>query len=120
MPDLVAFAALDWEARAMCDALGGVEPARAALAWQGHLGDATTCLVLQIGIGPARAAAAAAAAPAAQALVSVGCAGALVAPLAAGDALAAGEVLAVDAAGAVAARLPADAAGPSPGRRRAA
>ena len=61
--DVVAFAALGWEARTILAALHGVEPADAPRHWSGRLPDGGTCLVVQTGMGAARAAAAARAVP---------------------------------------------------------
>jgi len=59
MVDVIAFAALGWERRAVTDALVGVEPAAQPHTWQGRLGDGSSCLVIQTGIGIDRARAAA-------------------------------------------------------------
>src|SRR2546428_10109408 len=72
------FPALGWERRAVTEALRAVEPAGRPRTWRGRLADGASCLVVQTGIGPARAAAAAAAAPPAGAFLACGCAGALV------------------------------------------
>jgi len=79
MFDIAIFTALGWERRAVTEALRAVEPAGPPRTWRGRLADGASCLVVQTGIGPARAAAAAAAAPPAGAFLACGCAGALVA-----------------------------------------
>src|SRR5439155_142896 len=76
-----------------------------------RLADGASCLVVQTGIGPARAAAAAAAAPPAGAFLACGCAGALVDWLVAGDLVAAESVVALGADGRPDERLPGVGAG---------
>lgn len=98
MVDVVVFAALGWEARAVLDALQGVE-ADGLRSWRGYLGDGGAVRVLQIGVGPERARRAAEAATAAPLFLSVGCAGGLAAGLRAGEVLVADRLLVVDAAG---------------------
>src|SRR5207244_501247 len=73
--------------------------------------DGASCLVVQTGIGPARAAAAAGAAPPAGAFLACGCAGALVDWLVAGDLVAAESVIALGADGRPDERLPGVGAG---------
>src|SRR5207249_2987374 len=81
------------------EALRTLEPSGPSGAWRGRLADGASCLVVQTGIGPARAAAAAAAAPPAGAFLACGCAGALVGWLVAGDLVTAESVIALEAAG---------------------
>src|SRR5439155_127960 len=59
MFDVAIFTALGWERRAVTEALRAVEPAGPPRTWRGRLADGASCLVVQTGIGPARAAAAA-------------------------------------------------------------
>src|SRR5881296_2065692 len=99
MFDVAIFTALGWEQRAVTAALQAVEPAGPPRTWRGRLADGASCLVVQTGIGPARAAAAAAAAPPAGAFLACGCAGALVDWLVAGDLVAAESVIALGADG---------------------
>ena len=75
-PDIVAFAALGWEARAVLAGLTDVQPAGEPHRWLGRLRDGRSCLVVQSGMGAERAIAAARAAPAAE-LPSLGCGGGL-------------------------------------------
>ncbi len=111
MLDLAIFTALGWERRAVTEALRAVEPAGPPRIWRGRLADGASCLVVQTGIGPARAAAAAAAAPPAGAFLACGCAGALVDWLVAGDLVAAESVIALGADGRPDERLPGVGAG---------
>src|SRR5437870_11332297 len=97
MFDVAIFTALGWERRAVTEALRAVEPAGGPRTWRGRLADGASCLVVQTGMGPARAAAAAAAAPPAGALLACGCAGALVGRLDAGDLVAAESVITLGA-----------------------
>src|SRR5438876_514618 len=83
MFDVTIFTALGWERRAVTGAVRSAEPSGLSGAWRGRLADGASCLVVQTGIGRARAAAAAAAAPPAGAFLACGCAGALVGGLAA-------------------------------------
>ncbi|HUE31239.1 MAG TPA: hypothetical protein VMR79_10190 [Verrucomicrobiae bacterium] len=99
MFDVAIFTALGWERRAVTGVLLAVEPAGPPRTWRGRLADGASCLVVQTGIGPARAAAAAAAAPPAGAFLACGCAGALVDWLVAGDLVAAESVIALGADG---------------------
>src|SRR5438874_2485004 len=85
MFDVAIFTALGWERRAVTGALRSAETSGPSGAWRGRLADGASCLVVQTGIGRARAAAAAAAAPPAGAFLACGCAGALVGWLAAGE-----------------------------------
>src|SRR2546428_14157646 len=75
MFDVAIFPALGWERRAVTEALRAVEPAGRPRTWRGRLADGASCLVVQTGIGPARAAAAAAATPPAGAFLPPRCAG---------------------------------------------
>ena len=99
MFDVTIFTALGWERRAVTEALRTLEPSGPSGAWRGRLADGASCLVVQTGIGPARAAAAAAAAPPAGAFLACGCAGALVGWLVAGDLVTAESVIALEADG---------------------
>src|SRR5215510_10710990 len=83
MEDVVVFAALPWEARAVLPGLSAPER-MGATEWRGHLGDGATCRVLTTGIGAAGAAAAERVA-AGRLTVVVGCAGAAASDLRAGD-----------------------------------
>ena len=94
--DVVAFAALAWEARTILAALHEVLPADAPRRWTGRLPDGGSCLVVQTGMGAARAAAAARAVPPAGAVLSLGCGGGLVPWLRTGDVVVATEVVALD------------------------
>src|SRR5947208_2869211 len=107
MFDVTIFTALGWERRAVTEALRTPEPLGPSGAWRGRLADGASCLVVQTGIGPARAAAAAAAAPPAGAFLACGCAGALVGWLVAGDLVTAGSVMPLEAGGRRSERLPA-------------
>src|SRR5204862_6406557 len=108
---IASLTALGWERRAVSEALRAVEPAGPPRTWRGRLADGASCLVVQTGIGPARAAAAAAAAPPAGAFLACGCAGALVDWPVAGDLVAAGSVTAPGAGGGADERLPGGGAG---------
>jgi nucleoside phosphorylase len=94
--DVVALAALDWEARAVLDGLAGVRPADGPRTWHGYLGDGSSCWVGQTGVGPERAAAVAACAPRARLVLSVGCAGGLAPALVTGDLVLVREVIRLD------------------------
>ena len=111
MFDVAIFTALGWERRAVTGALRSAETSGPSGAWRGRLADGASCLVVQTGIGRARAAAAAAAAPPAGAFLACGCAGALVGWLAAGDLVTAESVIALEADGRAGERLPAAGAG---------
>lgn len=100
MEDVVVFAALGWEARAIVDGLQGVE-ALGPRVWRGYLGDGAAVRVLQVGIGPERARRAAMDAGPARLLVSCGCAGALAGGLHAGDIVIGDRVLALDGSAAI-------------------
>lgn len=106
MYDVVMFAALGWEARAVVAGLAAPEAAGQPGAWRGHLGDGASALVVATGIGPARAARAVASAPAGRLLATVGCAGALVASLRAGDLVLANALVPLDGAGRPGAPVP--------------
>ena len=94
--DVVAFAALGWEARTILAALQEVQPSDAPRRWTGRLPDGGSCLVVQTGMGAARAAAAARAVPPVGAVLSLGCGGGLVPWLRTGDVVVATEVVALD------------------------
>lgn len=98
MEDVVVFAALAWEARAVLDALQGVEHLRDRV-WRGYLGDGAAVRVLQIGVGLDRAERAAAEASGAGLYLSCGCAGGLVPGLRAGDLVIGDRILVLDRAG---------------------
>jgi adenosylhomocysteine nucleosidase len=108
MEDVVAFAALAWEARAVLDALQGVEGIGRRV-WRGYLGDGAAVRVLQIGVGLDRAERAAAAAAGAGLYLSCGCAGGLLPGLRAGDVVVADRILALDRGGGALHELPTDA-----------
>jgi adenosylhomocysteine nucleosidase len=99
MLDAAVFTALDWERHAVTAALRDVAPAARPRSWQGRTAGGTTWLVVQTGVGPARAASAAASAPPARLFVSAGAGGALADGLAAGDLVAADAIVVLDAAG---------------------
>src|SRR5262249_26249277 len=84
MEDVVVFAALPWEARAVLPGLSAPERMGRG-GWRGHLGGGGTWRGSGTGIGPARAAAAAARVPIGRLAVVVGCAGAAAEYLRAGD-----------------------------------
>lgn len=105
--EVAIFAALGWERRAVTAALRQVEPAGRPRTWRGRLGDGTSCLVVQTGMGPDRARAAAEQVPAVDGFLACGCAGGLVSALAAGDLVVAADVRLLDAAGDPGAALPA-------------
>jgi nucleoside phosphorylase len=109
MYDVVIFAPLGWERRALQVGLREVHPASGARRWSGRLGDGATCLLVQAGVGFGRAAAIAAGVPPAGLFVTCGCAGALTPALRTGDVIAADAVLGIDAAGGATDRLPATA-----------
>jgi adenosylhomocysteine nucleosidase len=85
MPEIAIFTALRWERRAVTAALEGVVPGPRPQTWEGRLGDGTSCVVVQAGMGLERAAAAAVDVGRVRALVSCGCAGALAPWLQPGD-----------------------------------
>src|SRR5437867_1935980 len=60
MFDVAIFTALGWERRAVTGALRSAETSGPSGAWRGRLADGASCLVVQTGIGRARAPAAAA------------------------------------------------------------
>lgn len=95
-PDIVAFAALGWEARAVLAGLTDVQPAGEPHRWHGRLRDGRSCLVVQSGMGAERAIAAARAAPAAELFLSLGCGGGLLPWLRTGDVVVATEVVRLD------------------------
>ena len=92
MVDVVVFTALAWERRCALAGIGSVEPA-GPHQWTGTGSGGRSVLVVQTGIGVARARTAAAAVPAAGAFVSAGCAGALVPWLRAGDVVVADRIV---------------------------
>jgi len=95
--DVAAFTALGWETRAVLSALRDVVPADAPRRWRGRLGDGRSCLVVQTGMGGARAGAAAHEVPPASAFLSLGCGGGLLPWLRTGDIVVATEVVQLDA-----------------------
>src|SRR5262245_17917080 len=97
MEDVVVFAALPWEARAVLPGLSAPERMGTA-EWRGHLGDGATCRVVATGIGAARAAAAAERVPAGRLAVVVGCAGAAAEYLRSGDLVVATALAAIGGA----------------------
>jgi nucleoside phosphorylase len=98
MEEVVVFAALAWEARAVLDGLQGIDEL-GDRAWRGYLGDGAPVRVLQIGVGPERARRAAETARGARLLVSAGCAGGL-GTVRAGELVLADRVVALDPHGA--------------------
>jgi nucleoside phosphorylase len=106
MEDVVAFAALSWEARTVLDGLQGVE-SLGPRCWRGYLGDGAAVRVLQIGVGLDRAEGAAAAAAGARLYLSCGCAGGLDPRLRAGDLVIADRIVLLDPAGHPAGEAPA-------------
>src|SRR5262249_58184740 len=86
-----------WEARAGVAGLRDVRPAEEPRRWSGRLADGGTCLVVQTGMGSARAEAAARTVPSADAVLSLGCGGGLVPWLRTGDVVVATEVVQLDA-----------------------
>jgi len=98
MNDVAIFAALAWERRAVTSALARAEGAGRERTWRGRLGDGTSCLVVQTGVGPERARRAATEVTAGV-FVVCGCAGALAPWLRPGDLVAADAVVPLDAAG---------------------
>ena len=82
--DVVVFAALGWERRAVTDSLRALEPVRSH-AWSGRTAEGARCLVVQTGVGPERAGRAVAAAPDAKLFLACGCGGGLAPWLRAGD-----------------------------------
>ena len=99
MFDLAIFPALAWERRAVLSALRNVVRGTIPRTWEGRLGDGTSCVVMQTGIGPEHALRVAAAAPAARLFLSSGCAGALVDALRPGDVVVADGVTELDGSG---------------------
>ena len=108
MLDIAVFTALGWERRAVVGALGTTEDA-GPWRWRARLGDGTSCLVVQTGIGPEHARAAVAATQPARAFIGCGCAAALVDGLGPGDLVVAESVIALDVNARVTERLPASA-----------
>jgi len=109
MFDLAIFAALGWERRAVTDSLPGRRDGVAPGTWCGRLGDGTSCVVVQTGVGRERARAAASAVPSVRLFLACGCAGALTDLLRAGDLVVAEAVDAVAAGGRVTERIAAHA-----------
>ena len=107
----MVFSALPWERRAVSRPLGVSGSPMAPATWVLRLAGGRSGVLVETGIGAARARAAALAAPVARAWVAMGCAGALVAWLRRGQAVVADDVVVLDAGGRVADRLPA-ASGP--------
>ena len=95
--EITAFAALGWEARAVLACLEDAQAAGEPRRWRGRLRDGRTCLVVQTGMGLARAAAAARTAPPADLFLSLGCGGGLLPWLRTGDIVVATEVVRLDA-----------------------
>jgi adenosylhomocysteine nucleosidase len=110
MLDLAIFTALDWERRAVAPGLVGLEAAATSRTWRGRLGDGSSCLVAQTGVGAERARTVAASIPPARAFLVCGCAGALADWLRPGDLVAGDAVTALDTAGRPVEQLPAAAA----------
>jgi nucleoside phosphorylase len=110
MYDVAIFAALGWEARAVAHGLAAAERGPQPWTWRGYLGDGASCLVVQTGIGPARARDAADGVRA-RLFAACGCAGGLEPGLRAGDVVVASSVVVLDAHGGQTERLPAAAAG---------
>lgn len=115
MQDMVVFAALPFERRAVSRALGASRSPAAARTWAIRFAGGRSGVLVETGMGPTRARAAALAAPAAKAWVMMGCAGALAGWLRRGQAIAADEVVVLDDAGRVGERIPA-ASAPFAGR----
>src|SRR5262249_31323569 len=105
MLDVVIFAALGWEARAVTQALSGLEAGDRDGTWQGYLGDGASCLVVQTGLGASRAAAAVASVPSSRLFLPAGCAGGLAEWLVAGDLVSASSVIRADSDGPAAERV---------------
>jgi nucleoside phosphorylase len=111
MEDVVVFAALHWERRAVSRALGASRSPVAPRTWAIRLAGGRSGVLVETGMGTIRARAAALEAPAARAWLMMGCAGALVGWLGRGQAVAAEDVIVLDDDGNVAERIPA-ASGP--------
>ncbi len=109
MFDLAIFAALGWERRAVTDSLPGRRDGVAPGTWSGRLGDGSSCIVVQTGVGRERARVAASAVPPVRLFLACGCAGALTDQLRAGDLVVADRIDAVAAGGRVAERIAAHA-----------
>jgi len=109
MYDVVIFAPLGWERRALQGGLGELRPAAGLRRWSGRLGDGATCLLVQAGVGFGRATTVAAGVPPAGLFITCGCAGALVPTLRTGDVVAGDSVLRLDTTLETADRLPATA-----------
>jgi nucleoside phosphorylase len=109
MYDVVLFAPLGWERRALQVGLREVRPAAGTRRWSGRLGTGAACLLVQAGVGFGRAATIAAGVPPAGLFVTCGCAGALAPTLRTGEVVAADAVVSVDADLGTTVRLPASA-----------
>jgi len=107
MADVVIFAALPWERRAVGRALGVSASPLGAGTWAIRDVGGRSGVLVETGIGRLRARAAALAAPSAGAWLAMGCAGALVGWLRRGQAVAADELVVLDGAGHPSERLPA-------------
>jgi len=103
----VVFAPLPWERRAVSRALGASPSPMMSKTWTVRLAGGRAGVLVETGMGPARARAAALDAPAAKGWLVVGCAGALVGWLRCGQAVAADDVVVLDEGGRVVERLPA-------------
>src|SRR6058998_86445 len=97
MVDIVIFAALAWERRAVTRELAGIVSGDGLRIWRGRLGDGASCLVMQTGIGAERARLAAWSAPPARLFLACGCGGALVTWLRPGDLVVADGVVSLEA-----------------------
>jgi nucleoside phosphorylase len=107
MEDVVVFAALPWERRAVARALRARGSAVAPRTWAIRLAGGRSGVLVETGIGAAHARAAALAAPDARSWVAIGCAGALVGWLGRGQAVAADDVRVLNDAGRMVERIPA-------------
>lgn len=105
MEDVVIFAALPWERRAVGRALGVSTSPIGPRRWAIRFAGGRPGVLVETGIGASRARAAALAAPAAKAWLSMGCAGALVGWLRRGQGVVANEVVVLDPGGRVLERM---------------
>ena len=101
----MVFAALPWERRAVSRALGASGSPVAPRTWAIRFAGGRSGILVETGIGAARARTAALAAPEARAWVAMGCAGALAGWLRRGQAVAADDVVVLDGAGRVVERV---------------
>ncbi len=101
----MVFAALPWERRALSRALDASASPIGSRTWAIRFAGGRSGVLVETGIGAARARSAALAAPAAKAWLTMGCAGALVGWLRRGQGVVANEIVVLDAAGRVAERL---------------